>query len=214
MNDHRQQRQLVSIRFDGGYSPEEGFPEGGAAQPAEHHEAFRRQVSLLSTAMRGAPVLQKDIDAASARVAAHIERTIRVRPLQLPWWQRSLAVPTPLLATAAAVVILLASFTFATVFHGTGAPHHEVARGELVPDMPSFLGGDRPVNVQVTVDPSQTDQLLRWLNDHADSQQVTIQLPEQARFQFRGDPVMIRPERSGSSDARDLEIVPLEDEGE
>jgi len=67
---------------------------------------------------------------------------------------------------------------------------------------------DRHINVQVNVDADHTEQLLQWLNEQGHAQQVTVQLPEQAHFQLRGDPVLVR---RNADRAEDLRIVPMED---
>lgn len=139
------------------------------------------------------------------RVRAHVERTIRVRPLRAPWWRTSVSLPLPLLSAAAAVIIMLA-VTAATL---------AIREGESVPSpapgLSAISSPDRPINVQVNVDVDHTDRLLQWLNEQGQAQQITVQLPDQVQFQFRGDPVLVRRE---PVPAEEYQIVPLEDDQE
>ena len=45
------------------------------------------------------------------------------------------------------------------------------------------------MNVQVQVNGNESDMLMRWLEEQNQVGNVTIQLPETAEFQLRGEPV-------------------------
>ncbi|MFO8044076.1 MAG: hypothetical protein R6U25_12810, partial [Alkalispirochaeta sp.] len=65
----------------------------------------------------------------------------------------------------------------------------------------------------------QTEQLLQWLNERQSVETVTIQLPDTAQFQLRGEPVFLRPELPGedtmnAASDETFDITPLEESEE
>ncbi len=210
VNKEVMRRQLLSAYLDGETTTAEAQQVQSLLSHNPELQSFHGQVMQFQRAVQRSLLSDSDVDAAQERVRLQVNRTMRVRPLELAWWQRSLSVPVPFVSVAAAVVLLLAAVVAFQM-----VPAAEQAAVAAAPDsprgLPSFALSDRPVNVQVTVDPSQTEELLRWLNAQSEAHQVTVQLPEQARFQFQGEPVMIRPDRSHP---QEFEIVPLEDIGE
>lgn len=158
---------------------------------------------------RWGSVSDRDVTDAAARVRAHIERTIRVRPLHPPWWRMQLSVPLPVLSAAAVVILVLAGVLAGTMLTPEAGSGPQTA---VTPGLAGVGSPDRQINVQLNVESSQTEQLLQWLNEQSSNQQVTVQLPEQAQFQLRGDPVLIRRQSDGDTGVRDsdLQIVPLE----
>ncbi len=167
-------------------------------------ERYRSVRRIVQSAAPPAPD-PAEIEAAARRVREHVERTVRVRPMHPPWWRVSISVPVPVLSAAAAVILMVAVTATALIIRGDGTPASEP------PGLAGLGASDRQINVQVNVDADHTERLLQWLNEQGHTQQITVQLPEQAQFQLRGDPVLIRRE---PADAGDLEIVPLEDEDE
>lgn len=209
--------QIVSALLDGELSAAE---EQRVRQAAVSEEAVRRRIeryTLVREALHAAAPDRagpEEISRASERVRAHIDRTIRVRPLDLPWWRTTVTLPVPALSAAAAVVVVLAGFlVFSLGARGGEFTGSQAVAGEQQQprDFASVAASDRQINVQVNVDGDHTDRLLQWLNEQGHNQQITVQLPEQAQFQLRGDPVLVRrPPR----DDTELTIVPLEDEEE
>ena len=139
--------------------------------------------------------MDADVDAAERRVRARLERSLAGAwgaPRRL-WWERTVSLPMPVVATAALVLLF---FAVAVVdrFPGT----HSAAAG-----VPQIAGNAETLNLQVNVNASQTEDLLRWLNDQNSLETVTIRLPDSAQFQLRGEPVIMRPGLPGETDATD-----------
>ncbi|WP_146049314.1 hypothetical protein [Alkalispirochaeta sphaeroplastigenens] len=189
---------LVDQFPDGGFPPGTeaaeypGFlPQGGLERRAARHRALE---ALLAVDPPG----EESCKAAQERVYQQVCRTLRVRPPETPWWRQSFSVPLPL-ASAAVAVFLLAGVLAA------GWVQRPSVSGDTSRGLAGLSLQDRNIHVQVHVDADRTEQFLQWLNEQGQAQQLTIQLPEQARFQFRGEPVMVRRDP-----ARDLEILPLD----
>ncbi|MFW5828484.1 MAG: hypothetical protein ACOCU4_10340 [Alkalispirochaeta sp.] len=167
-------------------------------------------------AMLVAPRVSDDrIAAAQERVRLRLERSIRAvhQRDQRAWWERSVTIPMPVAATAMIAIML-----FAVILAGRFAvPGSPVAAGSAQPSAGTVADRAESVNVQVNVDGDQTEQLLQWLNERQSVETVTIQLPDTAQFQLRGEPVFLRPDLPGEEGAvadEDLEITPLEESEE
>ncbi|SIP88050.1 hypothetical protein SAMN05920897_10197 [Alkalispirochaeta americana] len=196
------QEEVISALVDGELPPEEeellrrDLPrKEGLEERMIRHRALQRALS-------GTPPESDLCDEAQKRVHEQVFRTLRVRPFRTPWWQQSLSVPLPV-ASAAVAVFLLAGLLATGLFQGASVPGQD---GSARQGLAGLSLEDRNIHVQVNVDATQTEQFLQWLNDQGQAQQLTIQLPEQARFQFRGDPVMVRRDP-----VHDLEILPLDE---
>ncbi|TVR67344.1 MAG: hypothetical protein EA427_14045 [Spirochaetaceae bacterium] len=203
----KNQRDLIiSALLDGELSPAEGEHVQAAAQRDEAvRESIERLTRVRAALHQAVPGEDSRIAEAAERVRTHVERTIRVRPMHSPWWRTTIPLPVPLLSAAALLVIVL-----------TGALTVMMIRPESpgpaeAPGLAAITAQDRRINVQVNVDAEHTDRLLQWLNEQGHTQQITVQLPEQAQFQLRGDPVLVRREPMHSEE---FQIVPLEDEEE
>lgn len=169
-------------------------------EAAEALSRVRRVHRLLERAD-----VDADVAAAQARVRDRLARSLphgAARPRTL--WDRSLTVPVPI--AVAAVLVLALTVVFV------------VTRGPAAGDASSVSGiarGAESLNLQVHVDATDTDELLQWLNDQQHLETVTIELPDSAQFQLRGEPVMLRPGLAGESPTDDDEaptLTPIEPE--
>ena len=118
------------------------------------------------------------------------------------WWQRSIALPLPVVAAAAALFLVM---TIGLILN-PGV----LSNDRTVADLQS----DAPVNVQVQVNGNESDMLMRWLEEQNHVGNVTIQLPETAEFQLRGEPVLMRPKSLPEETDNEFEIVPMETSAE
>lgn len=116
------------------------------------------------------------------------------------WWQRSVSLPLPVIAAATVLFLVMA---VGLMMNPGVLSNQEYTAGHLA--------SERSVNVQVQVNGEESDLLLRWLEEQNQVGNVTIQLPEHAEFQLRGEPVLMKPgDTSASNDESEFEIVPLE----
>ncbi|MEX2444733.1 MAG: hypothetical protein WD492_14095 [Alkalispirochaeta sp.] len=153
----------------------------------------------------------EEIAAAQERVRVRLDRSIRAvhHRDQRPWWERSVTIPMPVMATAMVAVMMFAVILASRIAAPGASGSPQQTAGTIADRAES-------VNVQVNVNGDQTEQLLRWLNDRNSVETVTIQLPDTAQFQLRGKPVFMRPElpgeRASEPTADDtFAITPLED---
>jgi anti-sigma factor RsiW len=140
-------------------------------------------------------------DSASAeiRVWQKLQRSITGIEPGVRWWKRSVVLPVPLVVAASLFVGLLVGVVGGGVISSPSVPALAQASG---------------VDLHIQVEAQHTAELLAWLDSQQEVQQVSIQLPDSAQFQFRGEPVLARAAdlRRGSSDdsvSGELQIVPL-----
>lgn len=147
-----------------------------------------------------------EVERARARVYERLERS-RLRATRVPrhsWWDRSVSLPVPVVASAAVVFLVLAGL-MALVVPRLQEPSESVA---------DVMTRAESLNLQVTVGGADTEQLLKWLNEQQTLETVTIELPDSAEFQLRGSPVLLRP-GAGPADspeepkADEPQIVPI-----
>lgn len=177
------------------------------ARRVADHPQVDRLGELRSTVRDATSVREDRIAAAQHRVYQRLER-IRSRSggdTPLRWWERTVGLPAPVVATAAIVLVILT--TVVTV--GT-------LRLQEYQTVPDLAGRAEALNLQVHVDGDHADELLHWLQGQESLDTVTIQLPQSAQFQLRGEPVLMRSGQARSDTAADddVEIVPLESAGE
>jgi anti-sigma factor RsiW len=197
---------ILSALIDGELNAqEEKYVQNATEHDTRVHDTLNRYRAIRTVMhnARSALCAETDMDSTADRVRRHVDRTIRVRPMHPPWWRVSVSLPVPVLSAAAVVVLVLAGVLVMTVSRVDSTPESTPLAGLVGPGAP-----DRHINVQVNVDADHTEQLLQWLNEQGHAQQVTVQLPEQAHFQLRGDPVLVR---RNADRAEDLRIVPMED---
>jgi hypothetical protein len=157
-------------------------------------ERMRRVQEALSDG-----VDERIVEDAQKRVSAALADSLRYRyRAPDPWWQRQVSLPMPVMAAASVLFFIMAAGLI--INPGVLANRYHTA-GEIA--------GNNPVNVQVQVSGAESDLLLRWLDEQNEVGSVTIQLPEHAQFQLRGEPVFLRPS-AVTGDEEPLEIVPVE----
>lgn len=95
-------------------------------------------------------------------------------------WERRVNLPLPAVAAAAAVFLFVgALFLFSGTPSG-GAP--QITEAPEAPD----------VDLTVTVQQLDVQEMLDWLNQRDMLDQVTIELPDSPTFRLRGEPALIR----------------------
>jgi hypothetical protein len=170
--------------------------------------ARRAQLRGVEVLLRDAlPVDPAVVTRAQDRVRARLDESLSgsargVIPHR-SWWDRGVTLPMPVVA-AAALVVMIATALVVTV---PGLIPRQ-------PDLTSVAERARTaetLNLEVRVDITETEELLRWLNQQETLETVTIQLPESAQFQLRGEPVLLRPNAPEAPAADEFVIVPLED---
>lgn len=143
------------------------------ASDAECRQRFQR-ISTTHTILKAAA--EPDFSAAQARVwSALQERTIYT---PAPHRFRTISVSLPVAAVAAMAILaigVLASFMAlrAPAFAGVAADQDGLEAG-------------------LTIRAEDVEQLLRLINANEPVRQVQIELPDQSRFQFSGEPRLIR----------------------
>lgn len=151
-------------------------------------EDFRRAyVSLQSLRETLSKEAEPDYAASTVKVWANLEGSLRRESRQpVPVWKRHLSIPMPLAAAAAALFFSLAGVLLYLVT--APAPTGRQALAGVDP---------RELDITIQVDDAQARELIRWLEERKDVQQVNIQLPETPRFELIGEPVLVP-----ASDAR------------
>lgn len=173
-----------------------------------------RRLQRVHTLLESPPISSDEIAAAQARVRLRLDRSLRGvyhRDLR-PWWERSVTIPMPVAATAMVALLMLAVILASRIAPFGGAGASQETAGEIAQRAESL-------NLQLNVNGDQTEQLLQWLNERQSVETVTIQLPDTAQFQLRGEPVFLRPELPGEETMNatadeTLEITPLEESEE
>lgn len=149
-------------------------------------------------------------DAARLRVYARLERSIAAGARSRPWWNRSVRLPMPVAAASLVTLVALSS----VIVYLAGVVD-SYPRG-----LADIARGGHALNLQVHVDGEHTDELLRWLNQQEQLDQVMIRLPDSAEFQMFGAPVLMRSDLAVTvpshdspidSDSEIFSIMPLED---
>lgn len=179
--------RLETALHDGTYDPQE----------------FSRLEEIHSILAAQNPPAEQ-VAAAESRVRLRLERSISAvhHRDQRPWWERSVTIPMPVAATVMVAIAMFAVILAGRISTPPSSEGSQQTAGAIAERAES-------VNVQVNVDGDQTEQLLQWLNDRQSVETVTIQLPDTARFQLRGEPVFLRPELPGEQE--EFDIMPLED---
>lgn len=202
----------ISAYLDGEMSPTE---QDRLRREIESDSSLSREATRLA-AVGGelrrdrSRVLQRELRDAQERVRTRLQSSTRGLTIHRPWWETEVRLPVPI-AVAATAAFMLMTVMFVLQ-----------SNRSLPADAGALAAGEGTVNVQVNVNGDDTDALLAWLNRQDTFNNVTIQLPEQAQFQLRSAPVLMRRDESGerflpvepthSSDEGDhWEIVPLEE---
>ena len=149
------------------------------------YESLTRLKEVMSS--EGEP----DYVESAARLWERLEGSVdKKRREPLPLWRRHISIPMPLAAAAAVLFFSIAGIAI----YLAGAGHSPNGA-------PAALAGVDPQELDITiqVDDAQARELIRWLEERKDVQQVNIQLPETPRFELIGEPVLMP-----ASDAREL----------
>ncbi len=96
-----------------------------------------------------------------------------------PLWRRRVVVPLPLVAAAASLLLLLAG---ALLWYSGRASADPV-------DLPVAA---REMDLTIRIGEIGIDELLRMINETDTIGEVTVKLPDMARFDFIGEPQMMR----------------------
>ena len=154
-------------------------------QIAEDEEVSRRlsEFRAARRALLSAP--EPDFEAAQARVWERIQSVKQDIP-EPSVFRRRVTIPMPI-AAAAAFVILISGFLFS---------YFALATGVLAPpDM--VRGQDSGVTVRME-DREDISNLLQALNSRETVRQVTIDMPEDRRFNYRGEAQLIKATEAGA----------------
>lgn len=149
------------------------------------HESLTKLKDVMSAEA------EPDYVESAARLWERLEGSVaRRRRETQPFWRRHISIPMPLAAAAALLFFSIAGI--AIYLAGVGHPKNGA---------PAALAGVNPQELDITiqVDDAQARELIRWLEERKDVQQVNIQLPETPRFELIGEPVLMP-----ASDAREL----------
>lgn len=144
-------------------------------EAAKRYGQFARLREHLSTPVAGE-------GEAREKVFLRLERHVPQHPTV---WQRRVDVPLP--ALAAAAVMLLAVGVVA--LRGLVVPVASPGVAEI-PSPPD-------VDLTITVDQLDMQEMLDWLNRRDMLDQVTIELPDSPTFRLRGEPALIRASEIG-----------------
>lgn len=169
----------------------DGELEGEAAQRLEERldadpelRTLHRRYLSLRSAMQEEP--EPDYHAASQALWERLEATPRRR--KSSFWERNVTVPLPLAAAAMAVMLLMAGVTI--FLSGRSAPASPVPLAGIDP---------RELDITIQINDTQARELIQWLEERQDVQQVSIELPETPRFELIGEPILVP-----ASQAREL----------
>ncbi len=172
---------LLSAHLDGEVpSPWKERIDSILASDAECRQRFQR-ISTTHTKLHTAP--QPDFAAAQERVWSAIEKRTVYVPAAHRF--RTISVSLPVAAVAAMAILavgVLASF--------------------LALRVPAFAGATADqdgLDTDLTIRAEDVEQLLRLVNSSEPVRQVQIDLPDQSRFQFSGEPRLIRAVDLGGS---------------
>jgi anti-sigma factor RsiW len=133
----------------------------------------------LKTTMHDAET--PDFESSQRRVWMSLESRLGLG-VRLPVWRRRVSVPLPAVAAAAVAVFALAGLLL--WFAGpalTGAGDIETA-GAPATD----------AEVRIAVGGADGEELLGWLEEQGLTGDVSVQLPETARFEIMGEPQLMR----------------------
>lgn len=136
------------------------------------YDRFRR----LQTAVRSLP--GPDVDEAKDRVyRAVVARTAMHSRRPIPIWRRR--VPVTVAAAAGVVAAMLGALVVYAVTAAQGPAGLQ-------------MSDEGRIDVTINVDDEGLEEVIRWLNARNEIGQVSIELPETPRFQFQGEPTLMR----------------------
>jgi len=147
----------------------------------QHDEECRRRYERLR-AVREMVSGDLDLDVAGSR--ERVWQRLQEADLEqhaIPVWRRRITLPLP--AAVAAGVVLL----FALALTGWQMLHHPaVNAGELA------MASGKDVQLTISVEDMQVEQVLKWLDSHDMLGEVNIRLPESPHFKIIGEPTLLK----------------------
>jgi anti-sigma factor RsiW len=157
------------------------------ARLREEEEFRRAYESLKQLKATMTSEAEPDYLASATRLWERLEGSLQRRRREpLPFWRRQVSLPMPLAAAAAVLFFSIAGI--AIYLAGAGQQESRALAG----------ANPRELDITIQVDDDQARELIRWLEERKDVQQVNIQLPETPRFELIGEPVLMP-----ASDARE-----------
>jgi hypothetical protein len=169
-------KELLSAYLDGEVpSPWKERIEEQIAADAECSRMLD-ELAMIRSALHGD--VEPDFQASRIAVWQRIGET---QPLDrpVPAWKRRLAVPFPVAAAAASLMLALA-----------GALLWHTARASVGPAEIPVISQD--TELVIRIGEISIDELLRIMNASESIGEVTVQLPENARFNYLGEAQMVR----------------------
>jgi len=129
-----------------------------------------------------------DVEESRDRVWARLEERLGFHQ---PLWRRRISIPVPAVAAAAVAVLALAGL----LVWGLGP----TLAGDL-----GLTANPTEAEARVAVSGMEGEELLGWLQDSELATEVSVQLPETARFRINGEPRLMRAsELRGRSESQD-----------
>jgi hypothetical protein len=121
---------------------------------------------------------EPDFEQSKARVREKLEN--RLPPEPSPnFWNKKIAVPIPMAMAGAVLFFLLVGGIF-VVFNRTNGYTSEV----------SAVAAEESRQAEILM--TDLEMVTRYMESHNDIIEVTMQLPEESRFYFSGEPKLIR----------------------
>lgn len=172
-------REVLSAYLDGEVTPETARKVEARLKDDDEfrraYDSYRRLEASLQQAE------EPDYVDAAERLWRRLEsRRLGERPTRPSFWERRVTLPLPAALAAAALFVIAAA---AALYLGSGATG----------SAPQPLAGvdPRELDITIQIDDGQAQELIRWLEERKDVQQVNIQLPDTPSFELIGDPVLM-----------------------
>ena len=144
-------------------------------QRLKEDASLARQIREMQ-ALRGRLAL--DLEGEQEARERILKRLRHRQPRPVSIWYRRVDIPLPALAAAALLIVAFGGFSL---------------RGALPIFGPSEDAGATPeVDVTISMEQVEVQQMLEWLNRRDMLDQVTIELPESPVFRLRGEPELVR----------------------
>jgi hypothetical protein len=144
------------------------------------------QYRAFSLAGGGYPYSDAEVEAAKERVWRNLSPLVQERSREIrtgekarsPLWRRSVSLPLPVAAVAAAVMLVLAVM----LTKGLSGPVRQ----------DPAIAGSRGLDIQGIIPVSGMNDILQYLGNEGPDDMVIIYLPESRRFTSSGEPVIVK----------------------
>ncbi|MFP4205446.1 MAG: anti-sigma factor family protein [Spirochaetaceae bacterium] len=167
--------------------------EGELEENSEARDEFARLRRLKQILQAGE---EPDFESGRQRVWVNLEKRLETRP---PLWRRRVSVPLPLAAAAALIMVVFAGFLVRYVGPQWGgssaaatADGSAVEQGSREAVAPDGVSDDPAADTQIAAAGMEAEELLNWLNEKSAGAQVSVKLPDTARFRIMGEPQLVR----------------------